>query len=358
MLIKIIVFTNYFSMNAIAIIPNTTVQNDFFAPMYSYNGLNQLMFTIVIVSTAIGLILMSGIVWYERHGNHRCRTAINQLFSTLVWIVISYIILVYIPEGIRYLQGPLNASFCDFHNFMKNFLPNCFLLTLDCIILIRHIFIFKLSNFAVVNDDLIVRFLNLSIILVSFWLSLMKRMSQEGMPLNYHMCTGSKPNDSQKSGSKTDTSGNFNTTVILVCFSFLLHAFILTKIFLYERKMEKTLRGINLGTLQDRSSSSPPEQKVAWSTENTIDRFPNLSKSMIDFTTQLLCLLLLVGVAIVNTVKNATKLEELNETQNHWYAYSQQAGFAIAIIGIPLVYYGRKKYISSTIWRRVVDLFR
>ena len=122
--------------------------------------------------------------------------------------------------------------------------------------------------------------------------------------------------------------------------------------------MEKTLRRINLGTLQDRRSSSPPERKVAWGTESRVDRFPNLSKSMIDFTTQLLCLLLLVGVAIVNTVKNATKLEELNEAQNHWYAYSQQAGFAIAIIGIPRVYYGRKKYISRTIWRRIIDLFR
>ena len=197
------------------------VKNDFFAPMYSDNGLNQFMFTVVIIAAYIGILLMLGIIWYERYGNHRCRTAINQLFSTLVWVVISYIILVYIPEGIRYLQGPLNEYFCEFHNLMKNVVPNCFLLTMDCIILLRYIFIFKISNFAVVKDDLVVRILNISIILVSFWFSLVKRMSPGSMPLDYHLCSGTNPNE--KKGHNNQETGEYNTTKILVCSSFLLH---------------------------------------------------------------------------------------------------------------------------------------
>ena len=352
-------FFSFKDMNNSTQYPN----DDFFAAMYSCNGLNHFMFTIVVISTVIGLILMSGIIWYERCGNHRCRTAINQLFSTVAFSVISYIILVYIPEGIRYLNGPLNPSFCDFHNFMKNFLPNCFLLTFDCIILLRYLFIFKLSNFAVVNDDLIVRFLNLSIVSVSFWLSLMKRMSPGWSPLNYHLCAGSYPGLKQGNEMTENSTGNFNTTQIVAYFSFILHTVILTKIFLYKRKMEKkqhSSANLNLGnsvSARPNSNSGFSQQpKVAWSTENK--GFPSLSQSMIDFTTQLLCLLILVVVAISNSIKNATKAEDLNDNKNRWYAYSEQAGFSVIIIGIPLAYYGRKKYISSSIWRRIIDVFQ
>ena len=337
--------------------------DDFFTAMYSCDGLNHFMFTTVVISTIIGLILMSGIIWYERCGNHRCRTAINQLFSTVAVSVISYTILVYIPEGIRYLKGPLNPSFCDFHNFMKNFLPNCFLLTFDCIILLRYLFIFKLSNFAVVNDDLIVRFLNLSIVFVSFWLSLMKRMSPGWSPLNYHLCAGSYPGMKQGYEVIEHSTENFNTTQIVAYFSFILHTIILTKIFLYKRKMEKkqhSSANLNLGndvSARPNSNSEFSQQpKVAWSTESK--RFPSFSQSMIDFTTQLLCLLILVVVAILNSVKNATNADDLNEDKNRWYAYFEQAAFSIIIIGIPLVYYGRKKYIATTIWKRIIDAFR
>ena len=323
------------------------VKNDFFAPMYSDNGLNHFMFAVVIIAAYLGILLMLGIIWYERYGNHRCRTAINQLFSTLVWVVISYIILVYIPEGIRYLQGPLNENFCEFHNLMKNVLPNCFLLTMDCIILLRYIFIFKISNFTVVKDDLVVRIFNISIILVGFWLSLVKRMSPGSMPLDYHLCAGTNPNE--KKGHINHKSGEFNTTKILVCFSFMIHVVILTKIFLYEWRMEKAHNNVNIGTIQNAGSELPRQRKIAWSNESKSEKFPNMSKSMIDFTTQLLCMLVMVVVAILNSVKNATKPEELNQDRNGWYAYSQQAGFGLSIIAIPLVYYGRKKYISKTI---------
>ena len=231
-------------------IKSMLAKEDFFANMYSGYHFNQFMFIMIMIGTAIGLLMMSGIIWYERFGNHRCRTAINQLFSTLAEIVIGYIVLVYLPEGIRYLEGPLSESFCGFQNFMKNFLPSCFLLTLDCIILMRYVFIFKLSNFAVVKDDLIARFLNLSIVVLSVWITVVKRISSGLMPLSYHMCAGTNPSMKIETMGHDLNIGKFNTTQILMCISILLHAFILTKIFLYERKMEKKIRRINLGTIQ------------------------------------------------------------------------------------------------------------
>ena len=350
--------TAHDGINASISVQIMETKEDFFAAMYSNHGLNEFMFIMVIVGATLGLLLMSGIIWYERYGNHRCRTAINQLFSTLAWTVIGYILLVYIPEGIRYLKGPLSEDFCEFHNFMKNFFPSCFLLTLDGILLLRHIFIFKLSNFAVVNDDLIARFLNLSIVALSFWISIVKRFSSGSMPLNFHMCAGTIPNAKMEKEKEEHNNGKFNTTQILLCVSIILYAFILTKIFLYERKMEKKTQNINLGTIQASGSENTRQRKVAWPIENKIEKRPNLSKSMIDFTTQFMCLLFLVTFAILNYEKNATKPDELNEGRNWWYAYSQQAGLTIAISGISILYYGRNKHIASTIWRRILDFFR
>ena len=136
-----------------------------------------------------------GIIWYEKNGDHRYRTAINQLFSTISWLVVSYILLVFIPDGVRYLTGPLNETFCDLHNFMKNFFCISVLLILDCISLLRYIFIFKLSNFAVINDDLVAGFLQITVLVLSCWMALVKRVSVGRMPLNYYMCTGKDPTD-------------------------------------------------------------------------------------------------------------------------------------------------------------------
>ena len=345
-------------MNSTNFTPHVMVKDDFFAAMYSNTSINQLMFCIEIIVATIVLLLMSGIIWYEKYGNHRCRTPINQLFSTLAWVVINYVILVYLPEGIRYLKGPLDESFCYFHNFMKNFLTNCFLLGLDLIIVLRYIFIFKLSNFAVVNDDLIARFLNLSIVLLSLWLSVVKKTSTGLMPVNYHMCAGSNPNENEKKAIVNHGIGKFNTTGITVCVSFLLHGFILTKIFMYEWKMEKKTQNINLGTLQNSEGSNTRQRKVAWSNENKFERLPNLAKSMIDFTTQLLCLLLLVLAAIMNYIKNATQPHEATDVKNWWYGNSEQTAVTIAMIGISLLFYGRNKHISKSIWKRVQDIFR
>ena len=350
--------TAHDGINASISVQIMETKEDFFAAMYSNHVLNEFMVIIMIIGATFGLLLMSGTIWYERYGNHRCRTAINQLFSTLAWTVIGYILLVYIPEGIRYLKGPLSEDFCEFHNFMKNFFPSCFLLTLDGILLLRHIFIFKLSNFAVVNDDLIARFLNLSIVALSFWISIVKRFSSGSMPLNFHMCAGTIPNAKMEKEKEEHNNGKFNTTQILLCVSIILYAFILTKIFLYERKMEKKTQNINLGTIQASGSENTRQRKVAWPIENKIEKRPNLSKSMIDFTTQFMCLLFLVTFAILNYEKNATKPDELNEGRNWWYAYSQQAGLTIAISGISILYYGRNKHIASTIWRRILDFFR
>ena len=88
---------------------------DFFVELYSDTNLKRVTIILFFVGTVLGVIFETGIIWYERNGDHNYRTVLNQLFSTISWFVICYTFLVYIPEGIRYLIGPLNLTWCGIY---------------------------------------------------------------------------------------------------------------------------------------------------------------------------------------------------------------------------------------------------
>ena len=75
---------------------NSPGENDFFGETYADTALKDVTLVIFISGTIVGLISEFGIIWYERNGNHRYRTAINQLFATRSWVVVFYILSVYI----------------------------------------------------------------------------------------------------------------------------------------------------------------------------------------------------------------------------------------------------------------------
>ena len=254
-------------------------QEDFFEDLYSNSLLKYFTIGIYLLGIIVGLISEVGIIWYEKHGNHRYRTVINQLFATLSWIVICYILLVFIPEGIRYITGPLNSTICDIHNFLKNWICACLLLAFDCIVVLRYVFIFKHKNFAVINDDFIAIFLQISIGLMGFWISAVNRLSVGKMSLNYYLCTGKYPVSENvglepKVGNGTDerstivikssdvAPGKTDTTSMIGFMSFILHVVIFTKIFLYQRSVQHKTKKIHiqLGIEQPQSNTIEPNK--------------------------------------------------------------------------------------------------
>ena len=330
------------------------VEGDFFEEMYSNTLLKHLTVTTFFIGSVFGLALQFGIIWYERYGNHNFRTVINQLFSTIAWLVVSFILLVYIPEGIRYLTGPLDDTFCKIQCFLKNFLCSSTILTLDCIILLRYMFVFKLTNFAVVNDDLIARFLQNSILCLSFWSSVVKRMSTGRMPLGYFMCAGKSPDDENSSETSDSITRKFDTTAIVISISFILHIFVSVKIFQYQREAEQA--PIELGRI-DGLENDPQQRSVSWCNDgNKVNS--NLFKSMADLTTQMLCLVFLVIAAIVSNIMNRTEPVKLNEYPNRWLAYFIQiVAVALGILGISAQYYFKNTSLRRAVWRKIKELF-
>ena len=329
-------------------------KKDFFSEMYLNTVLKHFTVATFFMGTFLGLLSMSGIIWYERRGS-RYRTVLNQLFSTLAWIVVWYIFLVYIPEGLRFLIGPLNETYCEVYIFLKNALFFGAFLTLDCISLLRYAFIFKLTNFAVVNDDMIARILNLSVAFVSVWLYMVKRMSFGTRLLHYCICAGKDPNERNEKSGRKSMPGKYNTTIILVCISVIVHIFVFTKIFLYQRKMEQDGENIELGHINT-AEGHRQKPKEAWSDNRSKSQPSFLSKSIIDFTTQILSMMYLVIVSVLQGVMSSMEPSQLNHYSNRWYAYFLQIiGIAVAINVISWVYYARNMLVSRAIWRRIKE---
>ena len=327
-------------------------ENDYFHELYSDSGLKQITLAFYFTGSIFGLFSEFGIIWYEKHGNHRYRTLINQLFATISWFVICYILFVFIPEGIRYMMGPLDAGFCDVHNILKNFFSSCILITMDCIIFLRYIFIFRWSNFMVINDDFIVRFVQLSILLLGFWIAAVKRISVGKMPLNYFLCTGINPNSQAVIQKYGIVSRKFGTVRIIAVLSFVLHVFVFGKIFFHQRKNEKKVKKVALGTMK-------PPRRLAWSTDEEETQNSNLPKSMVDLLTQILCLALLTfDSVILITMNSIIDPASLNIYRYRWIVYwNQIISLAIGVIGIPGVYYIRNTSLPKAIWRNVKNAF-
>ena len=325
-----------------------TPQNEFFREMYSDSNLKTLTVAIFFIGTIFGLILELGIIWYEKYGNHRYRTVLNRLFSTMSWFVVGYIVFVYIPDGIRYMIGPLNETFCDVHNFLKNVFTACIVLTLDLTIILRYIFIFKIPNFAVINDDQLSAFFQITILVVGVWMAGVKRMSVGRMPMNYFMCAGKDP--SEEYGENAVVTKKFDPNCILVVVSIIIDIFALAKIFLYRRKMEKGNQNIELGQL---NNQAPADQRrnEGWN-QNKDKKIINIPKSMVDLTTYLLCIIINLIFWIAIVAIGQIEPSKLNKYENRWLAYFIQIiGVAIAILGIALQYYMRNFSAFKKMWK-------
>ena len=86
--------------------------------------------------------------------------------------------------------------------------------------MLRYIFIFKVSNFAVINDDLLTKFLQMAILGVGLWLAGVKRMSVGRMPLGYYMCTGGDPSNEYGKAAAAKSVRKFDTFGLLVIIPF------------------------------------------------------------------------------------------------------------------------------------------
>jgi hypothetical protein len=71
-----------------------------------------------IVGGGISIPFVYGIIWFEE--NNHLRTLINQLVSSICWLVIVWNFVVQLPAVILYLYGPLGVLLCSLDLVVRN----------------------------------------------------------------------------------------------------------------------------------------------------------------------------------------------------------------------------------------------
>ena len=150
--------------------------------------------------------------------------------------------------------------------------------------IIEPLILFRLSNFAVINDGVLAVAINLSIALLVFWTLIVKRFAIGELPMNYYICLGIDPNKDKGAEYYQSAPKKYNASLILWIFCTLLHIFMWPKIFIYRWKAEKNAEPIELGSFnQDSEKRQNGRRRKHHTQSNSPLRQVRLPKNKISY---------------------------------------------------------------------------
>ena len=333
---------------------NFTVALDFFQGVYSNTSFTPITILVFLLGVIIGTFGPVSIIWYERNCDNRFRTVLNQMFARSAWYLLAYTIIVYIPEGARFLVGPYSELYCDFHVFFRNILWVAILLTLDCIVLLRYVFVFSLKNFAVISDDVLAMFFNLAILLIAIWGSFVKRVTPGNLPISYFLCCGKDPNENGGDGHYLNTPQKYNTGRIIIAMSFLLHFVMVPRVLYYQLKTVRDQQPLQLGTLENEGSNNNSDGPR--STRKRINTLKNLNNNatILDMATQITFLvsLCIIAVAIINSEHLEPRMMNLDEYKYIPFTIQIYGPF-VGFLAIHTILFTRNVAMRQRLWRKI-----
>lgn len=191
--------------------------------------------SISLVLTFFLIPFLFSIVWYDWFGFAQKRILINRLVSSVCLVCSADLILVQIPDVLRYLLGPFPSSFCFLHYVLKNTFALQQIMYADVISISRYIFIFWLKNPAMFPDDFWIKFTNIFIFSFSFFSQFAFACLPGPQSNIYYFCLGGIPNQTHEKAKKIN--------VLMVFFqvgSVILLTFINLKIKRYKRNHPQT----------------------------------------------------------------------------------------------------------------------
>ena len=334
---------------------NHSEKSDFFEGIYSDGPYITLSVVVLFVGVVLGITGPISIIWYERNCSNRYRTIINQLFAQLAWYILIYTLLIYIPEVIRFWYGPYGESYCDFLVVSRNVIWDSVLLTLDCIVVLRYLFIFKLKNFAVICDDVLARIFNSSIIIVSFWAAFVKRVTPGKMPMVFYLCAGKDPNNDGVEGQFINATSKYNTGRVIVAISAFLHLLLIPRILYYQLVTLKHQQPLKLGIL----NNEPDNRQIevlrrrgddTWS--NKINQ--NSNKTIIDIATQVIFLMYFVVTGIIISISEHVEPRKMNLDEYQYIPLTIQTyGPFFAYVIVFTILFTRNEAMRKSLWKKL-----
>jgi len=167
--------------------------NDFFGPVYELGTMNITLNFVCFAYTILMVPLLVSMIWFDWYGSDMKRIFIHRLVSSLAFTAMCQLILVQIPEILRYITGPLPNWFCFWHYVLKSTIAMQEILYFDIIALLRYLFIFSLRNPATFQDEFWNCFINILVVSLSFLSQVIFAYLPGRQPLTYYFCTGQIP---------------------------------------------------------------------------------------------------------------------------------------------------------------------
>ena len=206
---------------------------NFFSGLFENRSSKILFMAISIVLILAGLALSYSIIWYERFGVDAKRTLINRIYSLQCWTAIVFLLLVTLPEWIRFIAGPGSKNLCWIHLTLRNCAVTNLILFQTGIIISRYAYIFWLKNPGGFHDDFWCRFIHVWVNFCSFLPHFVFSFLPGRQHIGYHICTGGNPALDNLQPPK------FNYFLFSVwLMSLLVHITMSIRIFLYKYKSQ------------------------------------------------------------------------------------------------------------------------
>jgi hypothetical protein len=268
--------------------------HDYFGVLQENNGYKIMSIILSIITGAMLMPLIVGIIWYERFGSDKKRTLINMLVVSCCWTLIEYGVAVQIPDIVRYSFGPLPSVFCFIQAIVRSSVATDLILFFDAMAVTRFTYIFILKNPANFNDDFWWQMMNIWIKLFSITFQSCWHFTTERQPIGYYICVGKDPLE--------DTHAPVSGKGIIEIGSILLHISIFSAIQVYKQKF----------------SFGPPTLATHYKGETLVDLE---SRSLTSFTTNLVSIIGLALSTINVIVLNRMKPDLLNQFPNNILVY-------------------------------------
>jgi hypothetical protein len=85
---------------------------DFYQTLFDNKPFKIVFVVFSVIVSLINIPTIYGIIWFERSGSDLKRMFINKTVSSVCWTMMAWLILVQIPDTIRYFSRPFSQTFC------------------------------------------------------------------------------------------------------------------------------------------------------------------------------------------------------------------------------------------------------
>ena len=283
----------------------------------------------VLVVTLINIPAALGIIWFEHFGSDLRRMFINRTVSSTCWNTIAWMVIIQIPDTLRYVAGPFNKSFCFLHLVIRNMLILQAILFFDAINIMRYILKYWLKNPFYFQDEFWYTFINIWIVSFSFISQFIYVFLPGCQTLNYSFCIGEST-----APCFVEFPIKLNWTLLIIqLLSFLFYIFSNVRSSYLVKKV-----------IHNREGLEKKWQDVARIEQN----------NMTDYISAGCNLLSMVVVSITTIILNKTRPEQLNSYPHYLllYFFHMVTPF-VAISTIIFMYYLRQPRMRKMIWREL-----